>query len=81
MTRTQADLDLADLHVAQAERHVTKQHLIVQRLADDGHSTDMAVSLLQEFEQTLRDHRTHRDVIAEELRIETRRREEHARGA
>lgn len=74
MTYTEADLDMAERHIAQAEEHVIKQERIVGQLRAHGHSTEMADLLLEEFTQTLQQHREHRDRIAEELRAAGRRR-------
>jgi hypothetical protein len=67
MTYTQADLDMADRHIAQGERHVVNQERIISELSAHDQSTELAEQLLEEFRETLRQHRLHRDRIAEDL--------------
>ena len=45
---------LAHRHVAQSEEVVNRQRNLIRQLERDGHATDLAISLLREFEQTLR---------------------------
>ena len=63
MAFNDADLRMADDHVAQGERHITRQHQIIEELRSRGHSTTMAEQLLIEFEATLAQHRAHRDTM------------------
>ena len=54
---------MVDDHIAQGERHVTRQEEIVAWLRSRGHPTDIAEELLAEFRSTLLQHRAHRDVM------------------
>ena len=63
MAFSAADLRMVDDHIAQGERHVTRQHEIIAWLTSRGHPTDMAEQLLAEFESTLLQHRAHRDLM------------------
>lgn len=67
MAYTSEDLSMAERHVAEAERHVIGQEMIVTKLRLEGADTGMAEALLSEFEDTLRMHRHDRDRIAAEL--------------
>ena len=67
MAFTQADLDMAELHIAQGERHVARQEEILTELRLAGGDTTLAESLLGEFHASLRMHREDRDRIAAEL--------------
>ena len=62
-----SDLAVADAHVAQGERHVVRQREIIDELKLGGHSTRLAESLLDSFEQTLASHVAHRDRILADL--------------
>jgi hypothetical protein len=63
MAFSAADIKMVDDHIAQGERHVTRQHEIIAWLKSRGHPTDAAENLLLEFEATLRQHRAHRDMM------------------
>lgn len=71
MVYTLADLELAERHVAQGERHVEKQRWIVAQLEHldtaDHDIREFARELLMQFESTLCRHRDHRNKIAEVL--------------
>ena len=58
-----ADLQMVDDHIAQGERHVTRQEELLAFLRSKGHPTEMAEELLAEFEATLLQHRAHRDLM------------------
>ena len=47
---------MARRHVREAEQHVGRQRRIVEELRGRGTLTPIAVELLAEFEQTLKDH-------------------------
>jgi hypothetical protein len=47
-------LALALSHVAQSEEVVNRQRNLIRQLERDGHPTDLAISLLREFEHALR---------------------------
>ena len=66
MAFTAADLQMVDDHIAQGERHVTRQLEIIAWLKSRGHPTEMAEQLLTEFQSTLLQHRAHRDVMLRE---------------
>ena len=63
MAYTAADLRMVDDHIAQGERHVTRQEEIVAWLKSRGHPTEVAEQLLAEFQSTLLQHRAHRDLM------------------
>lgn len=63
MAFSSADLRMVDDHIAQGERHVTRQEEIVAWLKSRGHPTEMAEQLLAEFQSTLLQHRAHRDLM------------------
>ena len=63
MAFSAADLQMVDDHIAQGERHVTRQEEIVAWLRSRGHPTDMAEQLLCDFRSTLLQHRAHREVM------------------
>jgi hypothetical protein len=63
MAFTAADLRMVDDHIAQGERHVSRQEEIVAFLKSRGHPTDVAEQLLLEFRSTLMQHRAHRDMM------------------
>ena len=66
MAFTAADLQMVDDHIAQGERHVTRQEEIVAWLKSRGHPTEMAEQLLAEFQSALVQHRLHRDLMLHE---------------
>ena len=67
MAYTQSDLDMADRHVAQGERHIVEQRERIEKLADHGHPTEEAEHLLAMFEDLLRQHVAHREQIAKDV--------------
>ncbi len=68
MTYTQSDLDMANRHVAEGERHVAMQEELVSRLRLRNQSAAEAEALLALFNATLAQHRTHRDKIEAAVR-------------
>jgi len=70
MAFSSADLRMVDDHIAQGERHVTRQEEIVALLRSRGHPTDVAEELLEEFRATLLQHRSHRDMMLLEGEID-----------
>lgn len=68
MAYSAADLQMADDHIAQGERHVVLQHALIERLKNHGLPTELATQLLADFEETLRQHREHRDLMIESIR-------------
>lgn len=66
MAYSAADLRMVDDHIAQGERHVTRQKEIIAFLRSRGHPTKAAEQLLVEFQATLQQHRAHRDLMRRE---------------
>ena len=67
MAFTLAEMRMVDDHIAQGEKHVTRQKELIAWLKGRGHSTDLAEQLLAAFQQTLRQHRAHRNKIMQLL--------------
>jgi hypothetical protein len=67
MSFSSADLRMAEGHIAQGERHVTRQEELVAWLKHRGHPTEMAEHLLVEFQLALAQHRAHRDAMLKEI--------------
>lgn len=65
MAFTVADLQMVDEHIAQGERHVSRQLELIAWLKSRGHPTAQAEQLLNEFESTLAQHRAHRDLMVQ----------------
>ena len=63
MAYSAADLRMVDDHIAQGERHVTRQLELVAWLQSRGYPTEMAEQLLIEFQSTLEQHRSHRELM------------------
>ena len=57
----------ADAHIADAERRITKQGILLDELRRDGHDTQEAERLLHEFRKTLEALYRHRKIIAETI--------------
>lgn len=68
MAFSAADLKMVDDHIAQGERHVTRQEEIIAWLESRGHPTEAAERLLVEFQATLVQHKAHRDLMLLENR-------------
>ena len=66
MAFSAADLQMVNDHIAQGERHVTRQLEIIAWLKSRSHPSEMAEQLLVEFQSTLLQHRAHRDVMLRE---------------
>lgn len=64
MNYTREDLQMADRHIAEAERHVLKQEELLSELRMKGADTDLAEQLLAEFHHSLRMYREDRGRIA-----------------
>ena len=56
------------MHVAEGERRITQQMLLVEELRRDGHDTREAEGMLATFEQTLRSIHEHRAIIISTIR-------------
>jgi hypothetical protein len=55
----EAELEMAQRHVTQGERHVEAQRRIIAHLRELGGSTAVAEQLLYEFEGLLAEHKSH----------------------
>lgn len=60
MPHTETDLQMADRHIAEGERHVVQQEELITRLRAQGLPTGQAEEFLAEFQSTLNRHRAHR---------------------
>ena len=60
-------LELAERHVAEGERHVTRQREIVAELGGDGRDLESAQKLLAIFEELLMQHIFDRDRLRKVL--------------
>ncbi|MGE7414949.1 hypothetical protein [Methylobacterium tarhaniae] len=58
-------LNLADCHIADAERHITDQWLILEQQRAAGRDTQDAERLLETMEETLSTFQEHRRMIVE----------------
>lgn len=67
MAYTPDDLQMADEHIAQGERHVIQQEELISRLRSRGMPTEAAETLLAEFRALLHQHWAHRALIAKDL--------------
>lgn len=67
MAYTAADLQMVDDHIAQGEKHVIHQEELISRLRARGLPTDRAEDLLEEFRQTLHQHREHRTLMVRSM--------------
>ncbi|HVU29188.1 MAG TPA: hypothetical protein VHE36_02200 [Sphingomicrobium sp.] len=67
MAYSKADLELVERHVAQGEQHIIRQEELISRLRSRGLPTEEAEKLLKGFQESLHEHRAHRDRIAEAL--------------
>lgn len=63
MAYTAADVRMVDAHIAQGERHVTRQEELIAWLKSRGHATETAEELLDEFKSSLVQHRAHREMM------------------
>lgn len=71
MAYTKADLDMANRHIAEAERHILRQEELLTGLRARHADTTLAEELLAEFQITLRNYRDDRDMIAAQLGQQT----------
>ena len=70
---TRADLEMADRHIAQGERHIVQQEQLVTSLRLKQLPTAAAEAQLVTLNATLVQHRAHRAAIAEALNATGRR--------
>ncbi|TNC69471.1 hypothetical protein [Rubellimicrobium roseum] len=59
MADHETELEMVQRHVREGEAHVKRQREIVAELRERGHPTDVAIALLAEFEDLLRQHKAH----------------------
>ena len=57
----------AERDIAEGERRITKQALLIEKLREDGHDVTEAEKLLQTLQDTLTEWEAHRDEILREL--------------
>jgi FixJ family two-component response regulator len=67
--REREHLVQADRHIAECKQYIARQREIIQRMAQDGHSTELAESLLDALEVSLRAFERHRQLILDRLDI------------
>ena len=67
MAYSAADLQMVDDHIAQGERHIILQEALIERLKNHGLPTELAIQLLADFQDTLRQHREHRDLMVQSM--------------
>ena len=67
---TQADVDMADRHIAEGEQHIVRQEELLSRLRMQSLPTSEAEKLLAIFNATMVEHRTHRVAIIEALKAD-----------
>lgn len=65
MAYTAADIQRADDHIAQGERHVERQYALIERLRSRDLPTEQAEQLLIDFEAILLQHRAYRALMLE----------------
>ena len=65
---TQADVDMADRHIAEGEQHIVRQDELLSRLRMQCLPTEEAEKLLAILNSTMVGHRTHRAAIIEALK-------------
>jgi two-component system chemotaxis response regulator CheB len=75
VAKGETELQMVQRHIREGEAHVQRQREIVTKMWERGAPTDLAVSLLEAFQGTLRQH------IAHLVRIEARTDEDSARQA
>jgi hypothetical protein len=61
------DLEQAERHIAEGQRHIEKQTAIVAELERDGHDSTLSKELLEILHKTLQMHKDHRENILREL--------------
>jgi hypothetical protein len=57
MSPDETPLEMAQRHVREGDAHVASQRRILAELRRDGHPTEMAQTLLAEFESSAAEHR------------------------
>lgn len=64
---TQSDVDMADRHIAEGERHIAQQEVLLTRLCGLALPTEEAEELLETLNATMIEHRAHRAAIIKAL--------------
>ena len=59
MAKGETELQMVQRHVREGEAHVQRQSEIVTKMRERGASTDIPVTLLAAFQETLRQHKAH----------------------
>ena len=59
MVKGETEQQMVQRHVREGEAHVQRQREIVTEMWERGAATDMAVSLLEQFQDTLLLHKAH----------------------
>lgn len=72
MAYTAADIEMANDHIAQGERHVAQQLELIARLRSRNLPTGEAEEFLEEFRATLVEHRSHRDLMLRSMEADSK---------
>ena len=59
MAKGETELQMVQRHVREGEAHVQRQREIITEMQERGAPTEMAVTLLEQFQDSLRQHRAH----------------------
>jgi ATP-dependent protease HslVU (ClpYQ) peptidase subunit len=59
VAKGETELQMVQRHVREGEAHVQRQREIVTKMWERGAPTDIAVTLLEAFQETLRQHKAH----------------------
>ena len=59
MNPVETELEMAQRHVRQGERHVSRQRELIAEISSRMQSTDLAEALLIDFENCLHSHNDH----------------------
>jgi hypothetical protein len=73
MAYTAADVQMAEGHILQGERHIALQHELINRLREHGLPTEAAEQLLVTFQDTMHSHWEHRAAMLESIEHGKRR--------
>jgi len=65
---TRADLDMADRHIEEGERHIVNQEILITKLRFQDLPVEEAEALLAILNSTQVEHHAHRHAIAEALK-------------
>jgi hypothetical protein len=67
MQQEREHLAKAEQHIADGERRVAEQIILIGRMTEKGQDTALAEEFLQNLEQTLEQWRAHRELILDAL--------------